>query len=179
MRCLSYIWSNLEVYDNWQYIHSTIFLKFIHVFLCIFSGNWHRNLYRRWWIQVSFKAIFFKVWLKSYNLKNHTIKTITIQQKKGNLKYWWTWWKYQTPQFHFRLCLPGNIVENGHEKANYDSSKGMQSISGAYCLILVPLVNNNVITCIKFYKMYEKFELSVNQFRYLLSYLFLHVQLSL
>lgn len=83
MRCLSYIWSNLEVYDNWQYIHSTIFLKFIHVFLCIFSGNWHRNLYRRWWIQVSFKAIFFKVWLKSYNLKNHTIKRLQYSRKKA------------------------------------------------------------------------------------------------
>lgn len=83
MRCLSYIWSNLEVYDNLQYIHSTIFFKFIHVFLCIFSGNWHRNLYRRWWIQVSFKAIFFKVWLKSYNLKNHTIKRLQYSRKKA------------------------------------------------------------------------------------------------
>lgn len=83
MRCLSYIWSNLEVYDNLQYIYSTIFFKFIHVFLCIFSGNWHRNLYRRWWIQVSFKAIFFKVWLKSYNLKNHTIKRLQYSRKKA------------------------------------------------------------------------------------------------
>lgn len=82
MRCLSYIWSNLEVYDNSQYIHSTIFLKFIHVFLCIFSGNWHRNLYRRWWIQVSFKAIFFKVWLKSYNLKNHRLQLKRLQYSR-------------------------------------------------------------------------------------------------
>lgn len=36
--------------------------------------------------------------------------------------------RFHSKPYFLRLCLPGNIVENGHEKANYDSSKGIFTI---------------------------------------------------